>query len=148
MGEGPLARLFGMQASGGLLGMVASAIIPGLAVGGLVAGPGSGTSDQVPVMLSSGEFVMTAEATRRHRHLLEAMNAGAPPRGLARGGPAALPPRLPGRAQTPARPAAEGEATIINHFHITTPDARSFASNRVAVARGAARILEQARRYS
>ena len=148
LGEGPLARLFGMQASGGLLGIFASAILPGAATGGLITGPGSGTSDQVPVMLSSGEFVMTAEATRRHRHLLEAMNAGTPPRALAAGGPVALPPRLAARPTTVVRPAGGREATVINHFHITTPDARSFANNRVAVARGAARILEQARRYS
>lgn len=33
--------------------------------GGLVLGPGSGTSDSIPAMLSNGEYVMTAEATRR-----------------------------------------------------------------------------------
>ncbi len=147
LGEGPLASLFGVQSSGGLLGMFVSAIIPGLATGGLVAGPGSGTSDQVPAMLSSGEFVMTAEATKRHRHQLEAMNAGTPPLRLARGGPV-LPPDLVRGKSERSEMDTPGEGTTINHFHITTPDARSFANNRVAVARGAARILEQARRYS
>ena len=32
--------------------------------GGESAGPGTGTSDDVPAMLSDGEFVMTAKATR------------------------------------------------------------------------------------
>ena len=31
---------------------------------GAIAGPGTGTSDDVPAMLSDGEFVMTADAVR------------------------------------------------------------------------------------
>lgn len=34
------------------------------ASGGYVSGPGTGTSDSIPAMLSNGEFVMTAKATR------------------------------------------------------------------------------------
>ena len=39
---------------------------PGLmaAAGGEIKGPGSGTSDSIPAMLSDGEFVMTAQAVR------------------------------------------------------------------------------------
>lgn len=50
------------------------------AKGGKVHGPGTGTSDDVPALLSNGEYVMTAEATRRFEPLLEAMNreSGAP----------------------------------------------------------------------
>ncbi len=44
------------------------------ATGGKVKGPGSGTSDSIPAMLSNGEYVMTAEATRRFEPLLEVMN--------------------------------------------------------------------------
>ena len=43
------------------------------AKGGKVHGPGTGTSDDVPALLSNGEYVMTAEATRRFEPLLEAM---------------------------------------------------------------------------
>jgi hypothetical protein len=86
MGSGPLAGLFGTKDSGGLLGSLFKAILPGKAEGGLITGPGSGTSDDVLIAASSGEFVMTAAATRRHRHLLEAMNAGATMPGFARGG--------------------------------------------------------------
>jgi hypothetical protein len=32
--------------------------------GGESAGPGTGTSDDIPAMLSDGEYVMTAKATR------------------------------------------------------------------------------------
>ena len=46
------------------------AIGPGLgipvaaAAGGEIVGPGTGTSDSIPAMLSDGEFVMTAKAVR------------------------------------------------------------------------------------
>lgn len=51
------------------------------ATGGKVRGPGSGTSDSIPAMLSNGEYVMTARATRLFEPLLAAMNgigAGVP----------------------------------------------------------------------
>lgn len=44
------------------------------AQGGKVNGPGSGTSDSIPAMLSNGEFVMTAQATRMFEPVLTAMN--------------------------------------------------------------------------
>lgn len=45
--------------------------------GGLIVGPGTGTSDSVPIWASAGEFMMTAAATRKNRPLLEALNRGA-----------------------------------------------------------------------
>lgn len=39
-------------------------LVPGAATGGLITGPGTGTSDSVPTRLSNGEFVITAAATR------------------------------------------------------------------------------------
>lgn len=45
------------------------------ATGGKVLGPGSGTSDSIPAMLSNGEYVMTARATRLYEPLLAAMNS-------------------------------------------------------------------------
>lgn len=108
LGEGPLAGLLGggNAASGGLLGMAAKALIPGMgaaatgsslspnvlgdgslyADGGLIHGPGGGRSDDVPIWASSGEFMMNAKATAQNRHLLEAMNAGAQLPGFASGG--------------------------------------------------------------
>ena len=44
------------------------------ATGGLVTGPGTGTSDSVPAMLSNGESVMTAKATSMFGPILSAMN--------------------------------------------------------------------------
>lgn len=42
--------------------------------GGLVTGPGSGTSDSIPAMLSNGEAVMTAQAVNDWGAMLSAMN--------------------------------------------------------------------------
>ncbi|MFN4191812.1 MAG: phage tail length tape measure family protein [Tabrizicola sp.] len=71
-GKGPFGNLFGGQG-------VFDLIFPGLsgkAAGGMVRGPGTGTSDSIPTMLSNGEFVVNARATARNRHLLEAINSG------------------------------------------------------------------------
>lgn len=62
-----------------ILGNVATAISTvksaKFAKGGKVNGPGTGTSDSIPAMLSNGEYVMTAEATRKFEPLLEVMNS-------------------------------------------------------------------------
>lgn len=54
------------------------------ASGGHVIGPGSGTSDDVPIWASNGEFVVSAAAAKRNRKLLEAINGGMA--GFASGG--------------------------------------------------------------
>lgn len=51
-----------------------SAETPKYASGGLVTGPGSGTSDSIPAMLSNGEAVMTAQAVNDWGAMLSAMN--------------------------------------------------------------------------
>jgi len=56
----------------------------GYATGGFVSGPGGPTEDKVPAWLSDGEFVVRAAQTKRHRSLLERINAGLP--GYAEGG--------------------------------------------------------------
>jgi cell wall-associated NlpC family hydrolase len=48
----------------------------GLATGGLVSGPGTGTSDSIVVALSNGEFVVNAAATKQNLDLLKAINSG------------------------------------------------------------------------
>jgi len=44
------------------------------AEGGLVEGPGSGTSDSIPALLSNGEYVINAKATERFLPILEQIN--------------------------------------------------------------------------
>lgn len=64
-------------------------VVKHMATGGFVSGPGGPREDRVPAMLSAGEFVVTADATRRHLPLLRALNSGAL-RGFAAGGPVNL----------------------------------------------------------
>lgn len=80
-GEGPFGSLFGGKSMFSLLMPGAE----GKATGGMVHGPGSGTSDSILTRLSNGEYVVNAKATARNRHLLEAINAGGLP-GYAQGG--------------------------------------------------------------
>jgi hypothetical protein len=82
-GSGPFGSLFGG-------GSIFSGIFGGgKAAGGMVFGPGTGTSDSILTPLSNGEYVVNAKATARNRQLLEAINSGARVgSGLAAGGPA------------------------------------------------------------
>lgn len=64
---------------------------------------GSGVRDDVPALLTAGEYVVNRAATQRHRPLLEAINAGTPVRGYATGGFVA--PRVTWTA--PAQPAGD-----------------------------------------
>lgn len=55
------------------------------ASGGLITGPGTGTSDSILARLSHGEYVVNAASTQKHLPLLEKINGGALP-GFAIGG--------------------------------------------------------------
>lgn len=46
------------------------------ATGGLIRGPGGPRTDSIPAMLSNGEYVINAKATKQNRALLEAINSG------------------------------------------------------------------------
>lgn len=59
---------FGFFSEGGPVGHFAS--------GGAISGPGTGTSDSIPAMLSNGEFVVNAASTKKYRSLLESINSG------------------------------------------------------------------------
>jgi hypothetical protein len=87
---GGLGSLFGSSfgGPGGLAGLapMGSALEFFLfADGGKVNGPGSGTSDSIPAMLSNGEFVMNARATKDNLRLLSAINSGKMPKFAAGG---------------------------------------------------------------
>ncbi|PCH71939.1 MAG: hypothetical protein COC12_07010 [Rhodobacteraceae bacterium] len=89
LGTGPLGSLFG--GGGGLLGFIGDALfpkvpVPAAADGGYLSGPGTGTSDDILMWGSNGEFMVNAAATARHRGLLEAINSGTTPPQLAAGG--------------------------------------------------------------
>lgn len=78
----------------GAPGLSASPIaqIPTYATGGWISGPGTGTSDSVPALLSSGEFVVRQSVASQAGGFLEALNAGV--MRFANGGP--VPPVPPG----------------------------------------------------
>ncbi len=81
------------RAGGGLIGGLARFAAGGQALGqawsrvrGQVFGPGTGTSDSVPAMLSAGEFVVRADSVRRYGvGLLQAINSGSFALGAAGG---------------------------------------------------------------
>lgn len=69
---------------------IGSTKVPKYAHGGLVEGPGTGTSDSIPARLSNGEAVMTAQAVADWGPILSAFN-------VASGGNAIAPRNLPER---------------------------------------------------
>ncbi len=54
------------------------AALPGFRDGGFISGAGGPRSDQIPAMLSNGEFVVNARATSQFRPFLESINSNAP----------------------------------------------------------------------
>lgn len=62
----------GSSSGGG--GATSNGMGQGYATGGIVRGPGSGTSDSIPARLSNGEAVMTAQAVQMFGPLLSQMN--------------------------------------------------------------------------
>lgn len=80
-----IARMIAMkflQASLGLFGFFgggsAGAVLPPMllsaATGGYISGPGTGTSDSIPAMLSNGEYVINAEKTNIFKPFLDFLN--------------------------------------------------------------------------
>lgn len=85
---GPGNRKLGAAAHGGPIHRAGGGAVARMADGGPsgpVVGPGSGTSDDIPVWLSNGEWVVRASQARKHSALLAAINDGRA--GFATGGP-------------------------------------------------------------
>ena len=75
-----LAFGLGPKAAAKSANAIALGIKDGYATGGYVTGPGTGTSDSIPAMLSNGEYVLRSSAVDRIGvGTLNAMNAGATP---------------------------------------------------------------------
>lgn len=110
----------------------------GFASGGSVAGPGTGTSDSVPAMLSNGEYVLNAQAVDRLGvPFLNGLNTGRL-RGFASGG-------LVGSGGAYNRPVSVASSSSPTSNSITLNvsalDASSFAD---FLARGGMQVLKQA----
>jgi TP901 family phage tail tape measure protein len=70
-----IARALGVRTWGG--GYSTETTMPKkFAAGGQIYGPGTGTSDSIPIMASAGEFIVNAKATRENLPLLAAINGG------------------------------------------------------------------------
>jgi TP901 family phage tail tape measure protein len=70
-----IARGLGVRTWGG--GYSTETTMPKkFAAGGQIYGPGTGTSDSIPIMASAGEFIVNAKATRENLPLLAAINGG------------------------------------------------------------------------
>lgn len=106
--------------------------------GGHISGPGGPRGDKIPIWASDGEFMVNAASTKKHRALLEAINADQLPR-FADGGmiTASLARTL--LAARPAAVYAGGPQTIDQRQFISmdvrTTDANSFRKSGRQMAR-------------
>jgi len=57
-----------------LLNTLTNTAVPAFRFGGEVDGPGTGTSDSIPVRVSKGEYITRYEQTKKHKEALEAIN--------------------------------------------------------------------------
>lgn len=123
---------------GGFAARWSSAFGKGFATGGSVDGPGTGTSDSIPAMLSNGEYVLNAQAVDRLGvPFLNGLNTGRL-RGFASGG-------LVGSGGAYNRPVSVASSSSSTSSSITLNvsalDASSFAD---FLARGGMQVLKQA----
>jgi TP901 family phage tail tape measure protein len=91
----------GMTAAGVARGP-ANAAPKKYASGGIISGPGTGTSDSIPAMVSNGEFVTNAKRTKQYLPLLQAIAEGKVPGFASPGGGSLVGMHLKGpMAKTP-----------------------------------------------
>ena len=111
----------------------------GFATGGSVSGPGTGTSDSIPAMLSDGEYVMNAKAVHRLGvPFLNGLNTGRLA-GLADGGIVGSGVVAGYKAE---RGSNGGQGQSVNlSMHVSTMDASSFSD---FLNRGGLDVVKQA----
>ena len=109
---GPLSAALSGALAGAFGGSSSPEIIR-LQHGGLVRGPGGPRSDSILARLSSGEYVVNAAASRRHRSLLESINRS--PR-FQGGGP------VPATALPDSGSAGRGVVVQVIDQRTTAPD--------------------------
>lgn len=134
------------------------------ASGGSVFGPGTGTSDSIPAMLSNGEFVVRESVASRARGFLSALNAGqgealqaAGVTPYAQGGPVdGRPhPNQPGPAWATGAPIGDVASLIFHALgdfsgvddHINSVISRSIPDIVVEVPAGGARAIQFSRAH-
>lgn len=89
--------------------------------GGQIVGPGSGTSDSIPAMLSNGEYVVRASSVQKYgQHFLDAVNEGRLPK-FAKGGKltkAQKAAKAQAASEKEARHDASGDLTVSHFGHM------------------------------
>jgi len=102
------------------------------ASGGLIRGPGTGTSDSIPALLSNGEYVVRAAAVRDYgTHLLDNLNSG----------------RIPqvSLSDVNSRPQQrEGNRTAVVNLNVSTPDTGGFNRSEHQLGKQAAESIRRA----
>lgn len=145
--KGLFAELFKGISSGGAGGGIFAAIGSafGFADGGLVRGPGSGTSDSIPARLSNGEYVIKAASVRQvGTRFLDALNGKTMPGSMRAGVPAFASGGLVG--QVGFRSAQSGSSsapTVHVPISINVPESTSREDSE-RIARETARAAEAA----
>lgn len=117
---GANAALGGVFGDGGLFSAAVGGLrgVIGFRSGGYT---GPGGVNQPAGVVHGQEFVVNAEATRRHRALLEAINSGLP--GFREGGLAGRPTRLPTPAAAPMLPVRSSGGASITIAPVITVEA-------------------------
>jgi len=123
----------------GSLGFAQGGVVEA-ATGGLIRGPGTGTSDSIPARLSNGEFVVNARETGRHLDLLRAINAGELP-AFASGGLVGQEPRF--RPANDNRASANDNAPITINAPITVEGSAGTPEQNADLAERMGKQLEQ-----
>lgn len=127
--------------------------IQGFKDGGMIRGPGGPRGDKIPTMLSDGEYVVNARATRDNRALLEAMNSGAsfPVAYRAEGGMVSAAPPSNYRPAAASAPSGNGGGLGISidmrgsQFGNNNPDELEERFMRVVATELAPQLLQTAR---
>ncbi|MCY1644392.1 phage tail length tape measure family protein [Methylorubrum sp. SL192] len=140
---------------GGLLGAIASLFTGGAsaapasvaaATGGLIHGPGTGTSDSIHARVSNGEFIVNARATAANLSTLRAINENRLPAFAEGGYVGAVPPAArwdaPARAATANGNEAAGSSRGINVQIINNAGAK-IEAREVADGNGGRRLEVQ-----
>lgn len=112
-----------------ILGFSDGGPVQKFASGGYVTGPGGPRADLVPAMLSNGEYVMNAEATKRHKPLLDALNFGMAAK-YASGG-------MVGASAPSGVVASPGEINLTVEVHTQSDQPQEVAGETAAAVRSA-----------
>ncbi len=139
-----LSGLFKGSGGGtGIFAAISSAF--GFAEGGLVRGPGSGTSDSIPARLSNGEYVIKAASVRQvGTRFLDALNGKTMPGSMRAGVPAFASGGLVGQVGFRSAQSGSSSAPTVNvPISISVPESTSREDSE-RIARETARAAEAA----